>query len=94
MKRQFSNKIAKDIAEKNFGHTLDCVLGYSDSMYTLSDDSSTFEQNFEEDLEEKGIKITPYRVKICCKYYDEMVDKFKKMVRKKYYTTPKSKQKK
>ncbi len=88
MKNAFTKKIAKEIAARSFGHTLDCVLGYADSGYGLGDDVSNFEQNFEEDLEEKNIQITPYRLKVCCECYTDMVHKFELMVRKKYYDKP------
>ncbi len=85
MKNPFDRKIAMGIAERSFGHTLDCLLGYSDSRYTLKTDVSEFEQNFEEDLEEKNIAITPRRLKIICQCYESLVTKFEVMVRKKYY---------
>lgn len=85
MKNQFNKKMAEEIANKSFAYTLDCVLGSSDPDYDLRDDASTFEQNFEEDLQERGIAITPYKIEMIKKCYDKMVEDFKKFVRKKYY---------
>ena len=85
MKTQFTNKIAQEIAKKSFSYTLDCILGYGDREYSLEDDSSTFEQDFEEDLEERGIEPTLLKIKIISKYYDKMVEDCKKYLRKKYY---------
>ncbi len=84
-KAVFSKELAKSIADKNFGYVLDCILGYSDSEYTLKDDSETFEQNFEEDLEESGINVTTYKIKVISAQYDKIAEDFKKYVRKKYY---------
>lgn len=80
----FNNKIAKEIASKNFAHTLDCILGYSDSGYSLSDSVINFEQNFSEDLEERGCMVNERRLKIISNFYEKEVVKFQSMVRKKY----------
>jgi len=95
MKKEINltNKTANDIVDKNFGHVLDCVLGYSDSGYTLKDDVSNFEQNFEEDLEERGVNVTNRKIKIISDLYEKKVNTFILMVRKKYYKEPKNKKK-
>lgn len=72
---RFNQKIAKEIAQKQLDHTLDCVLGVTDPDYHLSDDISEYEQNFEEDLQEKGINPTPVKIEEINKHYKRMVDK-------------------
>ena len=73
--KRFNQKIAKEIAQKQLDHTLDCVLGNTDLDYHLSDDLSEYEQNFEEDLKEKGINPTPVKIESINKQYQRMVDK-------------------
>ncbi len=89
-----TKKTAIDIADKNFGHVLDCVLGYSDSGYTLKDPVSNFEQNFEEDLEERGINVTNRKIKMIADIYECKVKAFEIMVRKKHYKEPKKNKRK
>jgi hypothetical protein len=84
MSNTFTNKKAKDIAFKNFGHTLDCVLGYSDSGYSIKDEADSFDQNFEEDITELGVTPTDGRIKMVRDYYKKMVSDFEKFVRNKY----------
>lgn len=72
---RFNQKVAKEIAQKQLDHTLDCVLGNTDPDYHLSDDISEYEQNFEEDLQEKGINPTPVKIEAINKQYQRMVDK-------------------
>ena len=81
----FNNKVAKEIADKSFGYVLDCILGYSDDHYNMSDEASEFEQNFEEDLEEKNIVVTPRKIKIISEHYEKMRNNFIDKTRKKYY---------
>lgn len=85
MKAEFNKTIAKQIADKNFSHTLDCIMGYSDAGYSLKDDADTFEQNFAEDLEEMGILVNDRRLKIISDCYANSVKNFEKLIRKKYY---------
>ena len=81
MKIKFTKKIAKGIARKSFAYTIDCVLGNGDSPeYSLKDEGSTFEQNFEEDLQDMGITPTPYKVEIIARSYDRMVKDCKKHI--------------
>ena len=83
MKNKFSKKIAKEIARKSFAYTIDCVLGNGDSPeYTLRDEGSSFEQNFEEDLQERGITPTTYKIQIVNKCYDKMTGDCKKHIEK------------
>lgn len=84
-KPRFNKKIAREIADRSFGHVLDCVLGYSDPDYDLRMEADMFEQNFEEDLEEKGITVTPMKIRVISEEYDKMKAKFEAYVRKKYY---------
>lgn len=72
---RFNQKVAKEIAQKQLDHTLDCVLGNTDPDYHLSDDISEYEQNFEEDLQEKGINPTTVKIEAINKQYQRMVDK-------------------
>jgi hypothetical protein len=85
MKPNFTLKVAQDIADKSFGYTLDCLLGYSDSRYGLEEAGDDFEQNFIEDLEERGFVVTDNRIAIIKQEYDKMKDKFILYIRKKYY---------
>ena len=81
----FNAKVAKEIAEISFGHVLDCILGYC-SGYDLGDESSEFEQNFEEALLERGIPATEGRIKKVSIQFDKMRNSFIEKIRKKYYT--------
>lgn len=85
MKTRFNKTIAKEIAATSFGYVLDCILGYSDSGYDMSNEATEFEQNFEEDLEEKNIVITDKRIKIISEYYEKMRLDFIAKTRKKFY---------
>ena len=80
--KRFNQKIAKEIAQKQLDHTLDCVLGNTDLDYHLSDDLSEYEQNFEEDLQERGINPTPVKIEAIKKQYQRMIDKAVKSLRK------------
>ncbi len=71
MKKKFTKKLARKIADQSFCYMLDCVMGYSDSGYSLNTFGEEFEQNFEEDLEELGITATSKRLKIIVNYYDK-----------------------
>ncbi|MES2287743.1 MAG: hypothetical protein V4547_18780 [Bacteroidota bacterium] len=84
-KEIFSKKIAKQIAAISFGYTLDCILCYSDSGYSFQTEGEQFEQNFEEDLIERGLKVNERRIRIIVKQYNDMKDRFEKLVRSKYY---------
>ncbi len=72
---KFNQKIAKEIAQKQFDQTLDAVIGYTDPDYHLSDDIDEYEQNFEEDLQEKGINPTPIKIEAITIQYQKMKDK-------------------
>ncbi|MES2428269.1 MAG: hypothetical protein V4560_14915 [Bacteroidota bacterium] len=73
--KRFNQKIAKEIAQKQIDHTLDCVLGVTDPDYHLSDPISEYEQNFEEYLQEKGINTTPVKIEAINKQYQRMVNR-------------------
>lgn len=83
-KSKFNKKIAKEIAETSFTYVIDCILGYSDSGYTLGDTGESFEQNFEEDLQERGINRTEGRMKIIVEQYDKMRNKLINSLRTKF----------
>ena len=85
MKTRFNKTIAKDIAERSFCLVLDCIMGYSDSSYDLDCEAESFEQNFEEDLEEMNVTITDKRIKIISEYYEKMRFDLVTKIRKKYY---------
>lgn len=80
-----THKLVKEIAKQSFGHVLDCVLGYSDALYTMENTGEDFIQNFEEDLQESGLSPTEKRLEKIVKEYDNMRNKFINDVRKKYY---------
>lgn len=83
---KFSQKIARQVAEKSFGHVTDCILGYADSGYDLQSYSGEdFEQNFEEDLREMGLVSNERRIRICAKQFDKLKDGFEKYIRRRYY---------
>ena len=79
---RFNQKVAKEIAQKQLDHTLDCVLGITDPDYHLSDDVSDYEQNFEEDLQEKGINPTHVKIEAINNQYKRMVDKVIKSLKR------------
>ena len=84
MKNKFTKKIAREIAEQQFGWTLNCILGYQDPDFDLETDIDEFEQNFTEDLEEKGIIVTPKRIEVINNYYQKLVDNAKKVIERLY----------
>lgn len=84
-KQKFTKAIAKDIALSNFHYVLDGILGYADADYSFTDGAEAFEQNFEEDLQERGITPTTYRLGIISKEYLIIKDAFELHIRKKYY---------
>ncbi|HXR84302.1 MAG TPA: hypothetical protein VN722_08340 [Hanamia sp.] len=79
---RFNQKIANEIAQKQLDHTIDCVIGATDPDYHLSDDIGEYEQNFEEDLQEKGIHPTPVKIEAINKQYQRLVDKAIKSLKK------------
>lgn len=79
---RFNQKIAKEIAQKQLDHTIDCLLGNTEPDYHLSDDIAEYEQNFEEDLQEKGINPTPLKIENINKHYNRMIDKVTKALKK------------
>jgi hypothetical protein len=81
---RFNKKIAREIAEKQFDQTLDCMKGVTDPDYGFDTELWNFDQNFEEDLIEKDINPTPNRVKIISEYYEKLVEKGKKKLDKVY----------
>jgi len=84
MNNKFTKKIAREIAEMQFSRTLDCLLGRQDPDYNFDSPISKFEQNFTEDLEEKGIVATPKRIEIINAYYQKLVDKGIKAIERLY----------
>ena len=72
---KFNQKIAKQIAQRQFNWTIGCVIGTDDPDYTFDTPIEDLEQNFEEDLEEIGIKSTPKRIESIKKHYERMVNK-------------------
>lgn len=72
---RFNQKIAKEIAQKQLDQTIDCVLGITDPYYNLFDNASEFEQNFEEDLQSKGITPTSFKIESIKKQYQRMTEK-------------------
>jgi hypothetical protein len=55
---RFNQKIAKQIANNSMQHVVGGILGTDDPDYSLDDDISQFETNFEEDLQKMGINPT------------------------------------
>ena len=72
---KFNKSIAKEIAQKQLDHTIDCVIGVTDDDYHLSDDLDIYEQNFEKDLQGRGINPTSVKIIEINKQYKRMVDK-------------------
>jgi len=81
-KVKFSQKLAKKIAQEQFNWTLGCVIGTDDPDYNLMTDIDSFEQNFEEKLEEYGINLTQKRIASIKKHYEKMNDKAFKCLNK------------
>ena len=84
MKNKFTKKIAREIAERQFEWTLDCIIGRQDPDYNFDSPISEFEQNFTEDLEEKEVIATPKRIEIINNYYQKLVDKGVKAIERLY----------
>jgi len=83
--KRFTKKIAKEIANTSFGYVLDCLMGYSDSYYDLNTETEVFEQNFEEDIKEKGFVVTDRKIEMCIEEYEKLKKSFEVFIRKKYY---------
>lgn len=81
----FTRKIAKEIADISFSYVLDCIRGFSDTGYDLGETGEDFEQNFEEDLESKGIKPSFSKVKMCKEEFDKKIKRLNDYLQKKYY---------
>jgi len=90
MKEKFTRRIAKEIAERQFDWTLDCVIGRQDPDFNFDSELHEFEQNFTEDLEEKNMIVTPNRIKIINEYYEKLVNKGIKALDRLYSKASKS----
>lgn len=84
-KRQYTQKLIREIAKKNFGYLTDCMFGYSDSGYQFTDDASEYEQNFEEDLQEVSIVVTTRKIKEISEEFTRLKNELEQHIRKKYY---------
>ena len=84
-KTKFNRTVAKEIAEISFGYVLDCIMGYSDSEYSLCTDKAEFTDNFIEDLEERNLLVTERRVEIIGGYYDKFIETLSNQIERKYY---------
>lgn len=84
MKNRFNVKVAKEIANRSFGHVLDSILGKCDPDYGLETPIGEFEQNFTEDLEEKNIIVTPKRIEIINIQYLKKLKKVISFLEKQY----------
>lgn len=82
-KIKFTQKIAKQLAQKQFNWTIGCLLGTDDPDYNLNNPIEEIEQEFEEDMEEIGINPTPKRVDAVKRHYQRMVDEIKSYLNKK-----------
>ncbi len=90
MKEKFTIRIAKEIAERQFDWTLDCITGRQDPDFNFDSELHEFEQNFTEDLEEKNIIVTPKRIAIINNYYKKLADKGIKALERLYSKTCKT----
>ena len=86
MKKQFTKTIANEIANYSICGILEDILYASrgDYYYTsLSIDAEHFEDNFVEDLKEKGFLITEHRIDVIKECFTKRLqilkDKFEKM---------------
>ena len=84
MKNQFSKKIAKEIAEKQFDQILDCVLGVQDPDLSLNTEIDYFEDSFTEDLDEKNIVVTQKRIEIINKELEKLINNARKNLERLY----------
>jgi hypothetical protein len=80
MKNKFTKEIAKEIANNSLVFMLDCILGHDDSGYDLYSNVEEFEDNFTEELEELGIKVTKARLSTISKIYEKEATKIRKYV--------------
>lgn len=76
MKTKFSNKLAKEIAKKQYNWVIGGILQDSDMDYTLFSDlqGDGIVQNFEEALEELEIFPSCKRIEIISNYYNNMIE--------------------
>ena len=65
---KFNKTVAKEIAQNQIDYLIDCILGNQDRDYNLDDEIEKIEQNFEDDLIDKGINPTTYKIKVINNY--------------------------
>ena len=82
--KKFTKKVAKDIALTHFGDVLDSIIGNVSYGYDLNDSSTFFNDEFEEDLLNKGYTITPYKIRMINEYFDKERLKTIKLLKTKY----------
>lgn len=74
-KIRFTQKIAKQLAQKQFNWMIGCLLGTDDPDYSLTTPIEEIEQNLEEGLKEIGINPTTKRVADISRHYSAMTEK-------------------
>lgn len=83
-KTVFTKKKAKEIALRQFGQTLDAIIGYSDPNYTLKQSGEDLRQNLEEDLADAGYTVTENRTDMIITAYDKFRNDLETHLRKRY----------
>lgn len=69
---KFNKKTAKEIALNSIYSIRDSIVGVSDLDYSLGVSVDYFEQNFEDDLKEKGITPTERRIEVCREEFEKI----------------------
>ena len=83
--KRFTKAIANDIANTSICYVLEDVMYASDSgRYSLSSEADHFQDNFVEDLEEKGFIVTEYRIDIIKECFNKQLKYVKDKVEAMY----------
>ena len=84
--KRFTKSIANEIANNSIGSIIDDVVSScSDGRYCLSSEADEFEDDFVEDLEEKGFIVTEYRIDIIKECFTKQLEIIRNKTEACYY---------
>ena len=82
-KKLFSKRIANDIACTAVDYVLESILNHDidNRQYSLETTADSFTDNFMEDLQEIGLIVTEYRIKIISECFEKQLEKIRDKVK-------------
>jgi hypothetical protein len=84
--KRFTKCIANEIANNSIGSIIDDVVSScSDGRYCLSTEADKFEDNFVEDLQEKGFIVTEHRIDIIKECFTKQLEIIRNKTEASYY---------